>query len=124
MPDEPLDLSARMHEEQRHRLFPRDALPVEFSDLYSQWVEYDDFVAGLAMSVLRGRSVSREDLGPFKAWEFRDLLERLRQKDPKLAERYVAEFEFLDKMLDLIWQIVRTRRAGEMSSAGEERDGA
>lgn len=112
-----MELLARMHEEQKGRVFPRRDLPYEFRDLYAEWVEYDGFVAGLAMSLLSGRLLSADDIGPFKSREYRELLRRLRDHRPDLAKLYAAEFDFLDEMVELMRTIIAQRRGGSRRDA-------
>ncbi len=106
----PLQVLANMYQEQQRRKFPRlHPLPAEFDDLNAEWADLGGFVAGLSHRALAGRRLRPEEVVPYGQIEFRQRLERFRSNYPEISRPFLDEFEFLDRILDLLLQIAEAQ---------------
>ena len=104
-----LDSLADKYRRNRSLLFPKGRLPSEFSDLHPQWAELDGFVSGLAERALAGEMLRPEEVEPFGYAGLRRLLEVLKAEHPDIAEPYLALFDHLDEMLNILRAISQKR---------------
>src|SRR5712692_8995739 len=90
MSESTLEVLRRMHEEQKHRLFPKSTTsrPEEYSNLYAEWAEFDGFVAGLAMRALAGEQLSPTEIEPYGP-RYRKLMEELQRFEQEYPEVHV-----------------------------------
>lgn len=97
-----LDSLAEKYRYNRRLLFPKGRLPSDFSDLHPQWAQLDGFVSGLAERALAGEALSAEEVEPFGYAELRRELEMFKERYPEIAGPYLAVFDHLQGMLDIL----------------------
>ncbi len=104
---DPYDALDEAYRQNKHRLFPRGHLPDMFKDLYSEWVELDGFIMGLSARALAREKLSPEEIEPHGHKEFRQKLNDFEKAHPAIAHPYIAAFDHLERMLELLRAITR-----------------
>jgi len=111
-----LDSLAERYRSNMHLLFPKGRLPRDYSDLYPEWAQLDGFVSGLAERALSGENLDPQEVEPFGYGDLRRKLEKLKTEHPDLATPYLALFDQLDDILNILRAIAR-----DASKAGSPR---